>query len=210
VIGVARDTRGVELDGSGSKQVYLPLPEDRLHEYPMLVRAESEPGKVIRVAERVIASTAPDLVTTSSTLDDMLRRSPPFIVSSLSAAVASTVGLLGLLLASMGIHGTVSYIVVLRTREVGIRMALGARKRDVLGLILREITRPVFAGVFVGMFLAAGASYLLRGVLYGLNIVDGASFAGVSLLLLAVASLAAYAPSRRASSINPTVALRYE
>ncbi|MGH9159382.1 MAG: ABC transporter permease [Vicinamibacteraceae bacterium] len=210
VIGVARDTRGVELDGSGSKQVYLLLPEDQLHEYPILVRTESDPAKVIRAAERAIASISPDLLTTSSTLDEMLRRSAPFIASSLSAAVASTVGLLGLLLASMGIHGTVSYIVVSRTREVGIRMALGAQRRNVLGLILRESTRPVFAGVLVGMFLAVGASYLLRGILYGLSIVDGASFAGVSLLFVAVASLAAYAPSRRASSVDPTVALRHE
>lgn len=94
------------------------------------------------------------------------------LVSSLSAAVAVTVGLLGLLLASMDIHGTVSYIVVLRTREVGIRMAIGAQKRDILALILRESTRPVMVGLLVGMVLAIGASYLLRGVLYGLDAVD--------------------------------------
>ncbi|MPY90313.1 MAG: FtsX-like permease family protein [Luteitalea sp.] len=110
----------------------------------------------------------------------------------------------------MGIHGTVSYIVVLRTREVGIRMALGAQKRDVLELILRESTRPVLTGLLVGMVLAVGASYLLRGVLYGLNTVDGISFVGVSLLFLAIALLAAYAPARRALSVDPNVALRYE
>ena len=91
----------------------------------------------------------------------MLRRSGPFIVSSLAASVASAVGLFGLLLAMMGIYGTVSYIVVLRTREVGLRMAIGARKHDVLGLILRDITRSVLAG----MVLAAGAGYLVRGLL---------------------------------------------
>jgi putative ABC transport system permease protein len=110
----------------------------------------------------------------------------------------------------MGIFGTVSYIVVLRTREVGIRIALGAKKRDILGLMLRESTRPVLAGLTVGVILSVGASYLLRGILYGLNTVDAISFVGVSLLFLAIALLAVYIPSRRAMRVDPVVALRYE
>jgi len=116
----------------------------------------------------------------------------------------------GLLLASMGIYGTVSYIVVLRTREVGIRMALGAKKQDILGLMLRESTRPLFTGLLIGVILSVGTSYLLRGVLYGVNIVDGISFAGVSLLFLAIALFATYLPTRRAMRVDPVVALRYE
>ncbi len=210
VVGVARDTRGVQFDGSDSRQIYLPLPDDRLQDRPLLIRTESDPEQVIRAIDRVISSVDPDLVATSSTLEEMLRVSAPFIASSLAAGIASSLGLLGLLLAMMGIYGTVSYIVVLRTREVGIRMAVGARKGDILGLILRESTRPVMAGLLVGMFLAVAASYLLRGVLYGLNAVDGISFIGVSLLFLVVALLAAYPPSRRAMRVDPMVALRYE
>jgi ABC-type antimicrobial peptide transport system permease subunit len=157
-----------------------------------------------------ISSVDPNLVVSSSTLEEMLRGTPAFVISSFAAAFASTVGLLGLLLASMGIYGTVSYIVVLRTREVGIRMAIGAQKRDILGLMLRESSRPVFTGLLVGLLLAVGASYLLRGLLYGLNTVDGTSFAGMSLLFLAIALLAAYPPSRRAMRVDPMVALRYE
>jgi predicted permease len=210
VVGVARDTRGVQFDGSDSKQVYLQLREDRLPGRPILIRTQSDPGQVIKAIDSVISSIDPDLVASSTTLQEMLRASPPFIVSSLAAAFASTLGLLGLLLASMGIYGTVSYIVVLRTREVGIRMAIGAQKRDILGLILRESTRPVLAGLLVGMFLAVGASYMLRGLLYGLNTIDGISFIGVSLLFLVMAVLAAYPPSRRALRVDPVVALRYE
>lgn len=128
VVGVARDTRGVEFDGSDSRKIYLPLPDDKLNDRPILIRAQSDSGQVIRAIGSVISSIDPDLMATSSTLEEMLRRTAPFIASSLAAAVASTVGLLGLLLASMGIYGTVSYIVVLRTREVGIRMAVGAKK----------------------------------------------------------------------------------
>jgi macrolide transport system ATP-binding/permease protein len=210
VVGIARDTRGLELNGSDSRQLYLPLPEDRLQNYSILIGTRTDPTLVMRAIDSVIPSVDPDLVANSSTLDELLRRSPSFIVSTLAAAVASTVGLFGLLLALMGIYGTVSYIVVLRTREIGIRMAIGAQKRDILGLILGESTRPVLAGLLAGIFLAVGVSYLLRGMLYGLSIVDGISFAGVSLLFLAVALLSSYPPSRRAMRVDPVVALRYE
>jgi len=164
----------------------------------------------MRAIDPVISSIDPNIMASSSTLEELLRQSPPFIVSSLAAGVASTVGLFGLLLALMGIYGTVSYIVVLRTREVGIRMAIGAQKHDVLRLILRESVRPVFAGLIAGILLAVGASYLARGLLFGLNGVDAISFAGVSLLFLAIALLASYPPARLAMRVDPMVALRYE
>jgi macrolide transport system ATP-binding/permease protein len=210
VIGVARDTRGLELNGSDSRQLYLPLPEDRLQNYSILLRTSSDPKLIMRAIDSEISSIDPDLVASTSTLEQMLRQSPSFIISSLAAVVASTVGLLGLLLALMGIYGTVGHIVLLRTREVGIRMALGAQKRDILGLILGGSARPVIRGLLAGMFLAVGVSYLLRGVLYGLNAVDAVSFVGVSVLFLAIALLASYPPARRAMRVDPSVALRYE
>jgi predicted permease len=210
VIGVARDTRGGDLNGSDSRLLYLPLREDQLPNYPILIRTRADPALVIRAIDSVIPPLDPDLAATASTLDEMLRRSPSFLVSSIAAAVASGVGLLGLLLALMGIYGTVSYLVLLRTREIGIRMAVGAQKRDILGLILAESSRPVIAGLLVGMVLAVGVSGLLRGVLYGVSAVDPVSFAGVSLLFLAIALLAACPPARRAMQADPNVALRYE
>ncbi len=210
VIGIARDIRGIELDGSDSRQIYVPLPEGRVQDYPILIRTKSDPSQLMDAIGSVIASLDRNLVATTSTLDQMLHQTPSFLISGLAAAIASIIGMLGLFLASMGIFGTVSYIVVLRTREVGIRIALGAEKRDILGLMLRESTRPVLAGLLVGLLLSVGASYLLRGILYGVNTVDGISFVGVSFLFLAIALFATYLPSRRAMRVDPIVALRYE
>jgi len=210
VIGVARDTRGAEFDGSDAKRVYLPLPEDWLPGYQLLIRTQSDPVQVMRAIDPVVSSLDPNLTSGSHTLEQMRRGSAPFLSAAIAAGVASTLGFLGLLLASMGIYGTVSFIVVLRTREVGIRMAVGAQKRDILGLILGESSRPVLAGLLAGTLLAVGVSYLLHGFLYGIHTVDGVSFAGVSLLFLAIALLAAYPPSRRAMRVDPMVALRYE
>jgi hypothetical protein len=211
VVGVARDTRGATFDGSDSRLVYLRLPEDRLQDYAILVRTQSDPKQFLRAMRPLVSSVDPDLEVESWTFEQMLRRAATFILPSFASALASPVGVIGLLLASMGIYGTVSYIVVLRTREVGIRMALGAKKSDILGLMLRDTTRPILAGLLAGIFMAVGASYLLRGALHGLSAVDGiSSFASVSLLFLAVALFAAGVPSRRATRVDPMVALRYE
>jgi predicted permease len=209
VIGLARDTRGVTLDGGDSAQVYLPLQLERLQDYPILVRTRSDPTLVMRAIDHAISTVDPDLVASVSTLKEMLRQTDAFLIDSTSAAIASAISLFGLLLASMGIYSTISYLVVLRTREVGIRLAIGAQKRDILVLMICQINRTVVAGLLVGMFLAVGESQLLRGVLYGLGTLDGISFAGGALLLLTIAFVATWLPSRRATRIDPVVALRY-
>ena len=210
VIGVTGDTHGVYFDDSDAKHVYLHLPEDRLQDHPILIRTQSDAKQIMPEVFPLISSLDPDLEVNAITLQDIVHVTTTVFLPSFAATIAAPVGLIGLLLAALGIYGTVSYIVVLRTREVGVRMALGAQKRSILGLILRQSMRPVLAGVFAGMLLATGASYLLRGVLHGLETVDPVSFGGVSLMLIAVSLLAAYVPSRRAMRVDPVVALRYE
>lgn len=210
VIGISRTVRGALIDNSDAAEIYLPIPEDRLQDYPILVRTSGAPGELVRNLGTILGSVDPNLVGTTFTLEDLLRSTPPFAASSLAALIAGTVGLLGLVLAAMGIYGTVSYMVVLRTREVGIRMALGARKREILSLLLRDSSGPVVMGLGAGLVLAIGDSYLLRGVLYGIGRIDFVSFGGVSLLFLAIALIASYVPSRRAMRVNPVEALRYE
>jgi len=210
VVGVAGDTRGVDFDGSDSKQVYLPLPEHLRATRPILIRTYTDAMRVKKVVEPFVSSVDPDVMPTISTLQELLRDTAPFITSSLGAAIASVVGFAGLILSLMGIYGTVSYIVALRTPEVGIRIAVGAQKTDILRLIFGQSARPVLAGIGTGIVLGAGASFVLRGVLYGLNPVDPLAFGGTSAAFLAIALSAAYPPSRRAMRIDPVVALRYE
>jgi putative ABC transport system permease protein len=117
---------------------------------------------------------------------------------------------LGLLLACMGVYGMVSYSVTQRTREIGIRMALGAERFQVLHLVMREGFQPILAGIVIGVGVSAGVSRLFAATLFGLNPMDAVSFSCVSLILGAIALLATYLPARRAMRVDPLVALRYE
>jgi hypothetical protein len=210
VVGVVHDVRGVLLDNSDAAQVYLQIPENRRAEFSTLVRTSIVPGQLMRGIEETIASEDGNIVASASTLDDLLRQTPPFMTSVLVALIAGTVGLLGLILSAMGIYGTLSYMVVLRTREVGIRMALGARKGEVLLLMLRQNAAPVFCGLLTGGLLAIGDFYLLRKVLYGVGPLDPLSYSSISALFLLVSLAASFVPARRATRVEPAEALRYE
>ena len=210
VAGVVRDTRGVAFDGSDARRIYLPLPSGHMTDRPLLVRARSGAEPLLRTLVATASSVDDNLVATTTTLQDQLREAAPFVASSLAAAVATTLGLLGLVIALMGIYATVNYIVVRRTREVGIRMAIGATSRNILTLILGESLRPVVAGLLAGLVFAAGAAYLLDGVFYGIGTINVPLMAGVTVLFLVIAVAAALPPSRRALRVNPIAALRAE
>jgi len=211
VIGLVHDVLGQMTDGSDVEQIYVPMHVGQTQTGPLLVRTQMGSAAFKEALRPVMAALDPDVVFISASLEEMLRQTPRFLVSTFSAAIASSIGAVGLVLALMGIYGTVSYIVVLRTREVGIRMALGANRPNIIRLILRESTRPVMMGILAGMVLSLGATYLLRGILYGLSTVDsGLAFVGVSMMFFLIALVAAYLPSRKATRVDPIVALRYE
>jgi len=210
VVGVAHDVRGELLDNSDAGEIYLPIPADRRKEFPLLVRTSMPVGPLIRTIGPTIAAVDANVVANAATLDEMLRETPPFMTASMLALITGTIGLLGLVLSAMGIYGTLSYVVVLRTREVGIRMALGARKREVLGLMLRQSSTPVLFGLLAGALLATGDWYILHRVLYGIGRVDGVSYLGVAGLFVMIALVASVVPARRAMRVEPAVALRSE
>jgi ABC-type antimicrobial peptide transport system permease subunit len=115
----------------------------------------------------------------------------------------------GLLLASLGIYGVIAYAVTQRIREIGIRMTMGAQRRDVMQLILGQSMRPVAVGVAAGLAASAAVSRLLTSLLYGVSPLDSVVFIGVALFLSGVAFLAGYVPAKRASRMDPMTALRH-
>ena len=126
----------------------------------------------------------------------------------IAAIVTGVLGGVGLLLAAVGLYGIIAYSVGRRTREIGVRVALGAQPRDVLGMVIREGMRLAGTGVVAGILLAAVATRLIAGLLFSVSPVDGMTFAGMSSLFIAVALLASYLPARRAAATDPLTALR--
>jgi putative ABC transport system permease protein len=119
-------------------------------------------------------------------------------------------GVAALILAGLGIYGVVSYSVALRTGELGIRMALGANRADIVGMIVRQAMIPVALGLCCGLAVSLAAGRVLAGLLYGVTPFDPATIAAVVTSLAVIAALASYFPARRATRIDPMVALRYE
>jgi putative ABC transport system permease protein len=131
------------------------------------------------------------------------RRRFSMLLLTIFAAVA-------MLLAAIGLYGVMSYAVAQRTKEIGIRMALGARRPDVLALVVRQGMTLVLMGIAAGTLLSLGMTRLISGMLFGITATDPLTFAGVAVLLGTVAFFANYLPARRAASVDPMVALRYE
>jgi predicted permease len=209
VVGVARDVKASSLiDGLSRSIVYVPLQQQ--YTPTLTIVARTTRGQ--RIAEEirtVVASMNPDLpIVTSQTLEDLtaLGLVPQRVVVSVSGGL----GLIGALLAAIGIYGVTAYAVARRRREIGIRMALGAQRADVLTMVMRQGFWLAVIGAAIGLVLAAAASQVLVVFLFGVPPLDPVIFSGAAALFAVVALTACYLPARRATHIDPLTALRYE
>jgi putative ABC transport system permease protein len=218
VVGVARDAQVSRLGQHDGVYVYLPAgapeqPTSRssssvtTRNFHVLVAgtpATPSPRAIAAAVRELDADLAVDVTRLADNLEQW--RAPSIVVSTLAAAL----GLLALVLACTGVFGTVAYTVSRRVREIGIRVALGAAREDVLRLIVRQGLRPVVIGVAIGLAGAAAVSTVLGSMLFGLSPHDPASFVLAPAALFGIAVLACYVPARRALRVQPTTALRTE
>jgi macrolide transport system ATP-binding/permease protein len=209
VVGVAQDGKYTGLNENQWPFVYRPQWQYRVGATTMVVRAETDPQKMIALVRRELQQLDPNMPLSSArTLVERL--SLPLLPARIVASALGGFGLVALLLAAIGIYGVMSYAVSRRTHEIGVRMALGANRRDVLKLIMRQGTALALIGVAFGLLAALGLTRLMKSVLFGVSATDPLTYAGVAALLTFVAMLACYIPARRAAKVDPMIALRCE
>jgi predicted permease len=209
VVGVARDGKYRTLGERPRAHIYRPVLQSYNSEVSLLVRTQGDPAPLLEGVRREIQALDSRLpVYGLKTLDEHMGHALWW--TRMGAALASSFGILALLLAAVGLYGVMAYAVTQRTREIGIRMALGARPRDVLGMVLRGALKLALAGVGAGLLAGLALGRLMSSLLFGVGSFEPAVFTLAPLLLLAVACLASLLPARRAALVDPMVALRYE
>jgi predicted permease len=209
VIGVARDVQSSSLlDGLAGTTVYVPLHQQYVSSLTIVTRTNSG-QRVTGELRALLASMSPNLpIMTAQTLDDSiaLGLTPQRVVASVSGSL----GIVGLILAGIGVYGLTAYAVTRRTREIGIRVALGAKRADIIRMVIREGLSLILIGSAVGLMVAAAVSRVLVAFLFGILPIDPVTFISTTVLFAVIGLAACYVPVRRATHIDPTEALRYE
>jgi predicted permease len=208
IVGVVKDTRAGSLREEQRRFVYVPYTQEKgIGEMTFYARTTLDPAALaprIRAIVRRVDPTLP--VTGLKTMSAQIGES--LFVERLVAALSASFGLLATLLAAMGLYGVMSYAVSLRTREIGIRVALGADRKSVLLMVLREVAVLALAGVAIGLPGGYGLGRLVEAQLFGLTARDPLTFAVATVTLLATALLAGYLPALKATRVQPMEALR--
>ncbi|HLK67737.1 MAG TPA: FtsX-like permease family protein [Bryobacteraceae bacterium] len=209
IVGVVPDIKNMRLNARTESELYLPFAKQPGVFLDLAIRTSGEPSQVVSALRAELAAIDRNqplgkVETMEQILDDSVAM-PRFHTTLVGAFAA-----LALVLAGIGIYGVIAYSVSLRTREIGIRMAMGAQRADVLRLVLLRGMLPPLAGVAAGVPVAIAGRGLLTRFLYGVQSVDLATYSAVAVLVLLVALAAAWFPARKAMTVDPMVALRYE
>ncbi len=207
IVGVVPDIKIASLEGAAGPAVYVPHTQLAIGMMTLVVRTSLDPMSLVTSVGGAVRAIDPELpLADVATMDEVVARTMarPRVIAVLLSAFA----LMALALAAVGVYGVMAYMVAQRTREIGVRMALGASPGSVLRMVMSQAVRLVSAGVAAGFIAAAALSPLLATLLYETNPLDPAAFAGTGVVLLLVATLASYIPARRSTRIAPVEALR--
>ncbi|HZP47609.1 MAG TPA: ABC transporter permease [Vicinamibacterales bacterium] len=210
IVGVVRDSKYTGVRDDIPRQVFFPVYEDRTPgNIVVYLRTTGDPSAAFGAAQRTVRELDANVpVYNLRTLERQIDRS--LLVERFIATLSTAFGVLATLLAVIGLYGVMAYTVARRTREIGVRMALGALRGDVVWLVMREVLVLVGTGMAIGLGAAWGLNRVVGNQLYGISATDPATIIGAVSLLGVVAALAGYIPARRATRVNPVLALRYE
>jgi len=207
IIGVVGDVRQRGLEAEAYPQIYTPYAEYQHTTMSLAMRTKGDPKAMLGAARKEIAALDPLLAPYHIfTLEEAVART--LVGRRLATWLLALFACAALLLAAVGIYGVMSYSVSQRTREIGVRMALGAQAGDVLKLVLGQGFRLIGLGLVVGCVAAISLAQLMRAMFFGVSATDPVIFVGVALLLIVVALLACWIPARRAAKVDPMIALR--
>ena len=209
IVGVVGDIHHWSLDRAPGPEIYVPHAQDPTGGVNLAVRTAGDPLALATGVRAAVGALDPDQpVYSVEPLVTMLERS--YFSNTMAMSLMSAFAGMALALAMIGLAGLMAYTISQRTREVGVRMALGAQRGDVLRLMLGQGMRLVLIGVTIGLVMALGAAQFMRGLLFGVGPADPATFATAAGALCGVGLLACWIPARRATKVDPMVALRYE
>jgi predicted permease len=211
VVGIVRDSKYQGITEDAQPYFYVPLEQNYTSLRILQVRSQVAPGLLMGEIQQEIRELNPAItIVDVLTMTESLKGATGFFIFRLGASLAAFMGTLGLILAVVGVYGMVSYSAARRTQEIGVRIALGATPRQILALVVGQGMKIVVLGVFVGALGAWGVTRLMTHMLVGVSNNDPVVYLGVSSMLSVVALIASYIPARRATKVDPMVALRYE
>jgi macrolide transport system ATP-binding/permease protein len=211
IIGIVEDVKDGSLDSEVWPAVYYPFNQSNDTYFSLVVRTSQAEKSILPTLVAAVHEIDPGIGTTDvASMADRINDSPTAYLHRSSAWLVGGFALLALMLGVVGLYGVIAYSVSRRTREIGVRMALGAQRRSVYQLIMKEAGWLAGVGIGAGLACSVGAATLIRGLLFGVQIWDAATLATVAMVLAVSALLASYIPARRAAKVDPMVALRYE